>query len=215
MFPAQAQLALHHPHEALSSAMTAYNQVMNPSTARERAAGSSITPILNVVMKCRRAKFEARQREQQQRRGDLLAELESSIEARKRSGLSDIEAQLASGAMQPIAASEARAETIELAQKKLDDLRTVFSVADPENHAKKEIPDWAVDTITFELMHDPVVTNNGHSYEKNTLLEHLKRSPTDPLTREPLTIDQLRPNIALRKALEEFWERAEGWAMDW
>ena len=117
--------------------------------------------------------------------------------------------------MQPVAASEARAETIELTQKKLDDLRTVFAVADPENHAKKEIPDWAVDTITFELMHDPVMTSNGHSYEKNTLLEHLKRSPTDPLTREPLTIDQLRPNIALRKALDEFWERAEGWAMDW
>ena len=188
---------------------------MNPSGARERAAAGSITPVLNVVMTCKRAKFDARQREQEQRRGDLLAELEAGIEARKRSTLSDIEAQVASGTLQPVAAAEARAETIDLTQKKLDDLHTVFAIADPEKHAKKDIPDWAVDTITFELMHDPVVTVYGHSYEKNTLLRHLEMSQTDPLTREPLRVDQLRPNIALRKALDEFWERAEGWAMDW
>ena len=77
--------------------------------------------------------------------------------------------------MMPIEADEARTETLEAAQKKVGDLRTTFALADPENHAKKEIPDWAVDTISFELMHDPVMTKNGHSYEKATLIEHLKR----------------------------------------
>lgn len=45
-------------------------------------------------------------------------------------------------------------------------------------------------------------------------MEHLKRSPTDPLTREPLRAAELRPNIALRQACEEFLQE-NGWAADW
>jgi STIP1 family protein 1 len=47
------------------------------------------------------------------------------------------------------------------------------------------------------------------------LLEHLKNNPTDPLTREPLTAKDLRPNVALRQVLEEFWMTAGTWAIDW
>lgn len=64
-------------------------------------------------------------------------------------------------------------------------------------------------------MHDPVVAKSGHSYERATLIQHLKRSPTDPLTRAPLTIDELRPNEALRQACSDFLERNAGWAVDW
>lgn len=45
-------------------------------------------------------------------------------------------------------------------------------------------------------------------------MEHLKRSHTDPLTREPLRPEDLRPNLALKQACEEFLE-ANGWAVDW
>lgn len=62
---------------------------------------------------------------------------------------------------------------------------------------------------------DPVITRTGHSYERSTLLEHLKNNPTDPLTREPLTAKELRPNVALRQVLEEFWKTAGTWAIDW
>lgn len=68
---------------------------------------------------------------------------------------------------------------------------------------------------SIHSMHDPVITKTGHSYERATLLEHLKRSPTDPLTREPLTVNDLRPNIALRHVLEEFWKTAGSWAVEW
>ena len=64
-------------------------------------------------------------------------------------------------------------------------------------------------------MNDPVVTKNGQSYDRTTIIEHLKRSPYDPLTREPLTIDELRPNLALRSAIEEFWKNNAGWVVDW
>ena len=174
-----------------------------------------MSAIVALVIRCRKAKFETRQRESQKRRGDLLAELEETIDLKKREDLSLVERQLQSGEIGPVAGEEARTEIIDQAAKKVDDLKNVFAIADPENHAKREVPEWAIDTINFELMHDPVVTKNGHSYERQTLVEHLKRSPTDPLTREPLTIEDLRPNIALRKALDEFWEDAEKWAIDW
>lgn len=57
-------------------------------------------------------------------------------------------------------------------------------------------------------------TKLGHSYERATILEHLRRSPTDPLTRAPLTEADLRPNLALKEACEEF-VRENGWAADW
>lgn len=112
-------------------------------------------------------------------------------------------------------ADEQRRETWDEARRKVDELRNVFAMADPENHAAREVPDYLVDTITFEIMHDPVVTKNGHSYERATLIEHLKRSPTDPLTREPLTVADLKPNVSLRRACEEFWESAGTWAVEW
>lgn len=60
-----------------------------------------------------------------------------------------------------------------------------------------------------------VVTRNGHSYERATITEHLKRNPIDPLTRDPLTIDELRPNVALKRACNEFLENNKGWVYDW
>ncbi len=63
-------------------------------------------------------------------------------------------------------------------------------------------------------MLDPVVTKRGHSYERATIEQHLLTNPTDPLTREPLTKEDLRPNLALKAACEAFLEE-NGWAVDW
>lgn len=78
----------------------------------------------------------------------------------------------------------------------------------------KEVPDYLIDNISFAIMHDPVITKKGHSYSRSTILEHLRRSETDPLTREPLRKEDLRPNLALKQACELFLEE-NGWAVDW
>lgn len=57
-------------------------------------------------------------------------------------------------------------------------------------------------------------TKTGQSYERSTILEHLRRSQTDPLTRAPLMQEDLRPNLALKQACAEFLEK-NGWAVDW
>lgn len=100
-------------------------------------------------------------------------------------------------------------------EHKITELRNVFAIADPTHMALREVPDYLIDTISFEIMHDPVITKTGQSYERATIVEHLKRNPTDPLSRTPLLIGELRQNVALKKACDDFWEQNNGWAYDW
>lgn len=206
---------MHHPNEALASALRAYDQLLHPPTPEAAKAANNLSLASAFVLKCKKAKFAARERERLLRRGDVLAELEELLEQKKRASLSETEKQLQEGQIGVVEAADRRQEVLDTAEKKMDELRSVFAVADPTNHSAREVPDYLVDTITFEVMHDPVVTKTGHSYERATLLEHLKRSPTDPLTRETLTAKDLRPNIALRQTLEEFWKTAGSWAVEW
>ncbi|KAJ4289434.1 hypothetical protein N0V88_006914 [Collariella sp. IMI 366227] len=57
-------------------------------------------------------------------------------------------------------------------------------------------------------------TKTGKSYERASIVEHLRRTPQDPITREPLYISELRPNLDLKHACEEFLQE-NGWAADW
>jgi hypothetical protein len=56
--------------------------------------------------------------------------------------------------------------------------------------------------ITLDLMHDPVIDPEGNSYERAAIQEHLRRHPSSPITRTPLTPHQLAPNRALQDAIE-------------
>jgi len=44
-------------------------------------------------------------------------------------------------------------------------------------------------------------------------MQHLKTNQNDPLTREPMSAADLRPNIALKEACEEYLHE-NGWAVD-
>lgn len=63
-------------------------------------------------------------------------------------------------------------------------------------------------------MHDPVITPSGVSYERVSIMKHIKASPFDPLTREPLEARHLIPNIALKEACNDFLGK-NGWAIDY
>jgi STIP1 family protein 1 len=98
--------------------------------------------------------------------------------------------------------------------RKLDELRRVFERSRDKADQRREVPDWVIDDISFGIMVDPVITKMGKSYERASIMEHLRRHPSDPLTREPLNAADLRPNLALRQACEEFLDE-NGWAVDW
>ena len=68
----------------------------------------------------------------------------------------------------------------------------------------KSIPQAFLCCITQQLMKEPVVDHEGNTYEKEAIINWLSRSQTSPITRNPLTQSQLKPNRALRDAIEEF-----------
>lgn len=76
------------------------------------------------------------------------------------------------------------------------------------------MPDYLIDGITFEVMHDPVITPSGSSFDRIGILKYVEKAGVDPLTRTPMTVKDLRPNYALKAACEEFLAK-NGWAVDW
>lgn len=195
--------------------MTAYQQVLHPAPAT-KISPKDLEAFSAFVLKCKKAKFAVRDRERLRRRGDLRAELEETLETQKQRELDVVSAQLERRELGQIEASERVQEIVGDFDRKVNELRAVFIAADPANHKPREVPDHLVDMITFEPMHDPVITKNGHSYERATIHEHLKRSETDPLTRDALTTKDLRLNLGLRAACDEFWESgASEWIVDW
>ena len=58
--------------------------------------------------------------------------------------------------------------------------------------------------IGRELMRDPVSCADGHSYEREHITRWLSESLLSPVTGAPLPSPDLRPNHALRNAIEEW-----------
>tara|TARA_Y100001954_G_C15461908_1_gene431294 strand:- start:50 stop:565 length:516 start_codon:yes stop_codon:yes gene_type:complete len=58
--------------------------------------------------------------------------------------------------------------------------------------------------ITHEIIHDPWIDYEGNTYEKTAILEHLKKSKTSPITRNPLdaTPQFLFPNRQLYNIIQ-------------
>ncbi|MCJ1291949.1 hypothetical protein MMC34_003499 [Xylographa carneopallida] len=204
---AQAQVALHHPNEALSSATTAYDICL-------RTHDSSASHISALILQAKKEKWEVRERDRLRRRSDLLRELEDALLRAADVQRLQVDQRLKHLELDPAEGREEKVEITEATRRKVEEVRNAFAVSDPANLARREVPDYLIDNISFAIMHDPVVTKTGNSYDRSTLLEHLKRSNTDPLTREPLTREDLRPNLALKQACAEFLEE-NGWAVDW
>jgi len=61
--------------------------------------------------------------------------------------------------------------------------------------------------ISYQLFADPVVGEDGHSYERSAIEAWLAASRTSPLTREPMSPRNLRSNITLRNVAQE-WRAA-------
>lgn len=51
---------------------------------------------------------------------------------------------------------------------------------------------------------DPVITPSGHSYERREILRWIDHEHTHPMTREPITVDQLVDNRNLKEAIAHF-----------
>jgi hypothetical protein len=75
-----------------------------------------------------------------------------------------------------------------------------------------KIPTEMICPISSDIMRDPVMCADGHTYERNTITEWVKRKATSPLTNQPLGEPvMLIPNHALRSLISSYVEDHGGW----
>lgn len=67
-----------------------------------------------------------------------------------------------------------------------------------------DVPSEFLCPITYELMTDPVTGSDGHTYERTAIEQWLQTHNTSPLSNARLTMADLKPNYALRSAIERF-----------
>ena len=56
-----------------------------------------------------------------------------------------------------------------------------------------------------ELLRDPVVAADGHTYERQHIAEWLAKSDTSPMTNERMDHKHLIPNIVLRQVMDAYF----------
>jgi STIP1 homology and U-box containing protein 1 len=63
--------------------------------------------------------------------------------------------------------------------------------------------------ISQEIMTDPVVTPEGISYDKKSILQWLSKNKICPLSKKPLKESDLIPNLALKNAIENYLKQSQ------
>ena len=58
--------------------------------------------------------------------------------------------------------------------------------------------------ITLELFRDPVLAQDGHTYEREAIVEWIEKNGRSPITDQRLSPEHLYPNHAIKKAVAHF-----------
>ena len=61
--------------------------------------------------------------------------------------------------------------------------------------------------ISGRIFEDPVLSPGGHTYERGFISRWLENHDTSPLTRQTISVDDLRPNRVLRGLLDDWRQR--------
>ncbi|KIV86946.1 hypothetical protein PV11_02522 [Exophiala sideris] len=204
---AQALLPQRHVGEALEEAKHAYATCLETKD-------SSAELIGQFILKAKQAQWQAKETSRLRELNDTLALVEDLLNQQLDRDLKDVDERFA---RQEIGETGRREEVQELADEaetRRGNIRGAFEYSAEPDTVERVVPDWMIDPITFEVMHDPVITPTGVSFERTSLLKHIKVHACDPLTRLPLKSEQLIPNVALKNACSEFLDK-NGWAVDW
>ncbi|KAH7312426.1 hypothetical protein B0I35DRAFT_56122 [Stachybotrys elegans] len=192
---AQAQLEIKDFDEAVANALVAHRICADTND-------KNLKPVTELVLRCKKDRWDEREKHRVREDQGLERELAALLAMDRDQAVGDVD-------------SELERKTIhEEYDAKLKRLAHVFERARAADQKERKVPQWAIDDISFGFMVDPVVTKNGKSYERSSLIDHLRRNQTDPLTREHMTPADVRPNLALKEACNEFLE-TNGWAADW
>ncbi len=88
------------------------------------------------------------------------------------------------------------------------DVKDRIDLSNSESEIVFSFPEDFNCPITCEVMIDPVITADGHTYERKAIEDWFSRQKngtvTNPMTNEPLENAKLIPNIALRSVIEHY-----------
>ena len=62
-------------------------------------------------------------------------------------------------------------------------------------------------SITLEIMKDPVIAEDGHTYERSSITKWFETSNLSPKSGAPMRSTRLIPNLALRNTIQDFLSR--------
>lgn len=74
----------------------------------------------------------------------------------------------------------------------------------PESTEKVEFPKEFLCPISSTLMSNPVVTPDGITYEKSAIEVYLRNNPYEPSTRNKCTVSHLKPNLIVKRMIENW-----------
>lgn len=58
--------------------------------------------------------------------------------------------------------------------------------------------------ITLEIFIDPVLADDGHTYERSAIVEWIKSHGTSPVTRQPIKIKELKTNRIVKQLADQY-----------
>jgi hypothetical protein len=70
-----------------------------------------------------------------------------------------------------------------------------------------DIPEEFICPLTEEIMEDPVIMEDGHTYERFAIHKYLKENGTSPVTKEKIISMKLTPNHTIRKLIQNYKEK--------
>ncbi|PTB53773.1 hypothetical protein M431DRAFT_444049 [Trichoderma harzianum CBS 226.95] len=152
---AQAQLSIRDFDSALENALAAHKLC---AATNDKSLGA----VTAMVLKCKKDRWGDREkkrlrleREVEERMLDLLRrDRDEMLMAEE----SEIERRMIE----------------EEANEKIATLSSVFEASRSQNQKKREVPDWAIDDISFDIMVDPVIvsflTLDIHLYKRDSIL---------------------------------------------
>lgn len=79
-----------------------------------------------------------------------------------------------------------------------------YHVGDKRKVFDDEIEQSLCCPITFEIMKDPVIAVDGHTYERKAIEKWVREKKESPVTRQPMTSATLIPNLTVKHLIVEF-----------
>lgn len=103
-----------------------------------------------------------------------------------------------------VRAWEALAKKIAAAKERLDRAEMDY----------EDAPGEFEDPIMGILMLDPVILPSKHVVDRSTITQHLLSDPKDPYTRQPMTIEDVVPDVELKARIETWMAERRAERMD-